>query len=182
MFTGSRTKSPGEPLSPFDIASLAATSVLRFSRFAWSDSFHLRRDRLGKSYRIDRGGEYTIFRESVLSRKPQNRVVLVVGFRLRFIRSIAALHWLFQRVCILTTPFWSGFRGFRVKLWMVDKKTKNYLGIYDWATSRDAKAYADTLVVVLHPLSTANSVWYEIEAGQDFEAYLDARRVDAGSR
>jgi hypothetical protein len=65
---------------------------------------------------------------------------------------------------------------------MVDKKTKNYLGIYDWATSRDEKAYADTLVVVLHPLSTANSVWYEIEAGQDFEAYLDARRVDAGSR
>ncbi len=31
------------------------------------------------------------------------------------------LHALFRVVCIVTTPFFVGIRGFRSKLWMVDR-------------------------------------------------------------
>ena len=46
--------------------------------------------------------------------------VLVVGFQLKVIGAHPIPHWIFQRCCLLTTPFWSGLPGFSVKLWMVD--------------------------------------------------------------
>jgi hypothetical protein len=159
---------------------LAAASTLRFLRLAATRRLRLRRDRLGQSYRIDRGGTYAIFRETVSDDGTAGgRVVLVIGFRLRFLRSWRLPHWLFQCVCILTTPFWSGFRGFRVKLWMVDPRTKNYLGIYDWAGLKQAQTYVNALARVLRPLSTRGSVWYELYPDQELEPYLRAHRTDA---
>ena len=118
---------------------------------------------MSQVYSIDQRGTYQVFRETVSDDGTAAKsVVLVVGFRLRVLRSISFLHWLFQRACILTTPFWSGFRGFRVKLWMVDPQTKNYLGIYDWAGAENAQTYIDALVQVLQPLSTPGSVWYDL--------------------
>ena len=119
--------------SRWHIVKLATRSVAQFCRLVVSRSLHLRRDRLGERYTIDQGGTYAIFRETVCDDTAASPgVVLVVGFRLRVIHGNPALHWLFQRLCILTTPFWSGFRGFHVKLWMVDPTSKNYLGIYSW--------------------------------------------------
>ena len=106
---------------------------------------------------------YEVFRDTIGDDGVEGaRCVLVVAFRLRVIGSFPPMHWLFQRVCLLTTPFWSGFRGFREKLWMVDPETKSYLGIYDWAGAENAKIYVDALVRVLRPISTKDSVWYEI--------------------
>jgi hypothetical protein len=133
-------------------------------------------ERIGVDYWIDRGGTYRIFRDTRSHDGTTDPVcVLVVGFRLRVIRSIPALHWLFQRVCLLTTPFWSGFRGFRVKLWMVDPETKNYLGIYEWAGDVNALRYVEALARVLRPISTRDSVWYEIYPGTDLETFLIPR-------
>lgn len=159
------------------IAGLAALSVARFLRLAASRVLRLRRDRVDALYRIEQGGTYRVFRETVSDDgTPERSAVLVVGFRLRVVRSNALLHWIFQRACILTTPFWSGFRGFRVKLWMVDPQSKSYLGIYDWAGEVNARTYADTLVRVLRPLSTPGSVWYELYPDQELEAFLRPRK------
>jgi hypothetical protein len=159
-----------------NVARLAALSIVNFGRLASSGKVSLRRDRLWSEYEVERGGPFAIFRETVSSAGSDNRpTVLVVGFRLRFIGSARVPHWLFQRACILTTPFWSGFRGFRVKLWMVNPETRDYLGIYDWYGERDARVYADALSVILRAVSTRGSVWYEVAEG-DFEAYLAARR------
>jgi hypothetical protein len=163
--------------SRWGIVSLAAQSAMRFCRLSGSHSLHLRRDRLGARYTIEQGGTYEIFRETVCDAGAEQRgVVLVVGFRLRTMRSHPLPHWLFQRLCILTTPFWSGFPGFRVKLWMVDPATKNYLGIYDWAGEGRAATYVTALLRVLRPLSTNGSVWYHIHPEPDFETYLQARK------
>jgi len=144
---------------------------------ATSRALRLRRDRVGQAYIINQRGTYQIFRETVSDDGIRDRsVVLVVGFRLRVLRSNRFLHWLFQRVCILTTPFWSGFRGFRVKLWMVDPQTKNYLGIYDWAGVENAQTYIDAWVRVLRPLSTPGSVWYDLYPDQELEPFLRIRK------
>lgn len=163
--------------SAASVVRLAALSTARFPRLAGTRTLRLRRDRLGQSYGIDRGGTYRIFRETVSDDGTSGRrVVLVVGFRLRVLRSNPLLHWVFQRLCILTTPFWSGFRGFRVKLWMVDPQGKNYLGIYDWAGAENARSYVDALVRVLRPLSTPGSVWYDLYPDQELDPFLQARK------
>jgi hypothetical protein len=164
-----------------DIARLAIASAARWIKLAGTRARYRTDTHLHHLYHIDQGGTYFVFRETVGNDGvPGSPCVLVVAFRLRFIDSFPPMHWLFQRVCLLTTPFWSGFRGFRVKLWMVDPQTKSYLGIYNWAGTDHAKTYADALVRVLRPISTTDSVWYEIVSEQKFEYYLAER--DVGDR
>jgi hypothetical protein len=162
-----------------NLFKLAGTSMWQCLRLAAHGRLHLRRHRLGAAYDINQAGRYSIFRETVSSEPlSEPGAVLVVGFRLRLLGSSSFLHWLFQRLCILTTPFWSGFHGFRVKLWMVDRETKNYLGIYDWAGAANATHYVEALTRVLVPLSTPDSVWCELHTNQSFEVYLSARRAE----
>jgi hypothetical protein len=164
------------------IASLALRSARRFVALARTHSLCLRRARRGALYHLGSRGDFAVFRETVrLSPTHDRPVVLVVGFRLRWIDSFATAHWLFQRCCILTTPFWSGFTGFRVKLWMVDPVTRNYLGIYEWDGRASAQKYVDALVRVLKPLSVPGSVWYEL-IDEQFAAYLSDHRSCNGRR
>jgi hypothetical protein len=152
---------------------LAIESMFGFIALASSGALRLRRDRLRRRYVIG-AQEFEVFRETISvapDRKAADHVVLVVGFRLRLIGRLPAAHWLFQRVCVMTTPFWCGLRGFRVKLWMVDPDTKDYAGIYDWAGRADAERYVQALVPVLRAVSVSDSVWQRIE-DQPFEEFL----------
>jgi hypothetical protein len=165
---------PNQTATPHaGIARMAIESARQFlslTRHRW-----LRRpsDRLGQAFRVDDGRSYQIFRETVSDAAPsETATVLVVGFQLKVIRAYRLPHWLFQRCCLLTTPFWSGLPGFSVKLWMVDPETKRYLGIYDWRGLANTQAYVDALTRVLRPLSTADSVWYRLEPDRALDAYL----------
>lgn len=155
------------------IPRLAIGSARRFAWLCLGGSLRLRRARLGTAYDLGSRGTYVVFRETVSTGGTAGEppVVLVVGFRLRVIGTSSPAHRLFQRCCILTTPFWSGFAGFRVKLWMVDPDTEDYLGIYEWRGREQAQFYVDALVRVLRPLSVSGSVWYEI-LEEPFEGYL----------
>jgi hypothetical protein len=154
-----------------------ARSARAFAGLAFGRKLRRRRNRLRERYAIDQGGTYEIFRETEsLQISDEPACALVVGFRLKVLRSLAAPHWIFQRLCILTTPFWSGFRGFRTKLWMVDQDSKNYLGIYDWRGAKNAQTYVDALVRVLNPLSTSASVWYRIYPDEALDDFLKSRR------
>ena len=161
-----------------DIARKAITSASRWRKLVSSDKLARVDTHLHHRCRIDQGQVYAVFRDTVGDDGIGGaRCVLVVAFRLRVIGSFPPAHWLFQRVCLLTTPFWSGFEGFREKLWMVDPETKSYLGIYDWAGAANARTYVEMLVRVLRPISTTDSVWYEIVPDQEFETYLAERAV-----
>ena len=155
------------------IPRLALRSARRFAWLCLGGSLRLRRARRGTAYDLGSRGNYVVFRETVSSGSTTGDalVVLVVGFRLRVIGGSPPAHRLFQRCCVLTTPFWSGFAGFRVKLWMVDPDTKDYLGIYEWCGREQAQLYVDALGRVLRPLSVPGSVWYEI-LEEPFEQYL----------
>lgn len=169
-----REREPGWP----EVARLAGASVTNYLRQVYAGTIHLRTDRIGARFNVGEHGDYAIFRETTgddgVAGDP---AVLVVGFRLKVIGSNPTLHWLFQRVCLLTTPFWSGFPGFRVKLWMVNPATEDYLGIYRWAGADHTRTYATALARVLRAVSTPGSVWYEISPATDFETFLAARAV-----
>lgn len=158
-----------------DIIRNAGNSVANYLRLVFAGNLHLNHDRLGTIYRIKHHGSYAIFRETHSNdNAPGSPVVLVVGFRLKVARNSHLIHWLFQRVSVLTTPFWSGFAGFRVKLWMVDPQTHNYMGIYNWAGHSNAKHYAETLKKVLDFCSVGGSVGYSIY-NEPLELYLANR-------
>jgi hypothetical protein len=157
---------------------LALYSCYRFIGLAAHGRMHKRSDRLAETYVIEGGGSYSIFLDTNCHDSISDpSTVLVVGFRLRWINSNRLLHKIFRRVCIISTPIWSGFPGYRVKLWMVDYETENYLGIYEWAGEKNALVYAEWLTRLLHSLSTSGSVWYEIYPNRKIEPYLEEHRV-----
>jgi len=154
---------------------LLAASVAVFPRLASSRELRLRRERVGCSYRLCDGHSYRVFRETVKPLSGDSRTVIEVGFRLGVIRSATAPHWLFQRLCILTTPFWCGFDGFGTKLWMVDPRTSSYAGIYEWSAPAQARTYLDVLLPVLRAVSVAGSVFSELHPGADLAGFLRER-------
>ncbi|MFA5051863.1 MAG: hypothetical protein WC544_02245 [Patescibacteria group bacterium] len=123
--------------------------------------------------------KYAIFRETVSTVPHRNEqpAVLVFGFRLKLIGSNIFFHWLFQRVCILTTPFWSGFPGFHTKLWMVDPLTKNYLGVYQWLDPSDAQGYIHFLIPIINVFSKKNSIWYQFYPDTQLDHFLQKIRA-----
>lgn len=154
---------------------LIASSLVGFLRLARSRELRLRRERLGRSYNLCDGHRYSVFRETVRPLPVGSRTVIEVGFRLRLIGSARAPHWLFQRLCILTTPFWSGLEGFGTKLWMVDPDTCSYAGIYQWGAPTAARAYLDVLLPVLRALSIEGSMFSELHPDVELANFLSER-------
>ncbi len=162
-------------MTPRTIAGMAIGSGRHFLSLERHRALHRPPGRLGQAFRVDDGLGYQIFRETLSDAAPAEAPnVLVVGFQLKLLGARPLPHWLFQRCCLLTTPFWSGLPGFSVKLWMVDPETKRYLGIYDWRGTANAQRYLDALTRVLRPLSTPDSVWYRQLPDQELEPYLAA--------
>jgi hypothetical protein len=152
---------------------MALHSFRHFISLSFKGLLHLKRERLGNIYTIKEKGSYRVFRETMNQEAMQeDPVVMVIGFRLKWIGSNPFFHWLFQRICIVTTPFWSGLPGFYVKLWMVDPGTKNYLGIYEWKGEVKARNYLNALIPVLHFVSVKGSVWDLTYPGRQLERVL----------
>jgi hypothetical protein len=152
-------------------------SFVRFPGPALRRELRLATERLGRCYRLCDGHSYRVFRETVRPLPDRRRAVIEVGFRLKLIRSAAAPHWLFERLCILTTPFWSGFDGFATKLWMLEPHTRSYAGIYEWADDDAARAYLDVLLPVLRVVSVSGSVFCKLHPDTELEDFLPGRRA-----
>lgn len=134
-----------------------------------------RKDRLGVPYDLEGRGKYVAFRETVSSKEWAGEpTVLVIGFRLKLIGRNRAFHWLFQRVCLLTTPFWCGLDGFKIKMWMVEPKTKDYAGVYLWRGEENTKNYVAFLVPILKFFSVKDSIWWKIHPRRTVDQYLAA--------
>jgi len=116
--------------------------------------------RIGKKITIKGKGEYQIFRETVnTDNKSKNYVTLTIGFRFRLLGKNPLLHGLFQKLCILSLPLWAFYPGFIHKLWLVDPKTKNYVGLYKWDTPAHAESYRKYLTKMLNFTCTPGSIW-----------------------
>ena len=162
-------------------ATTALTSATHFTALVFHGNLHLCRSRLGHAYSI-KNGTYRIFRETDNTSSTDGTTVLVIGFRLKLVGSNPVMHWLFQRICILSTPFWSGMAGFKTKLWMVDPHHKNYIGVYDWQGRDEAHAYVSYLLPILRFCSVSKTVWADELQATNFEAFLDAHQAATGKR
>jgi hypothetical protein len=156
---------------------MAGHSFWNYLKLSFNSSLHRPKNRVGMIFGIQEKGNYSIFRETVNTKSPnQTPVILVVGFRLKRIGSNSFLHYLFQRICIITTPFWSGLPGFYIKLWMVEPSSKNYAGIYEWKGEEPAHNYLNALIPVLQFFSVKGSVWYSVYVGKELDEFLEGMK------
>jgi hypothetical protein len=146
-------------------------STATFISLVGSRSLHTGKKHLGDSYAASDGKTYAVFRETASDKEYGEReVTLIIGFRLKLIGKNRFLHWLFRRLCVLDTPIWVGFNGFKTKYWMVRPAANDYLGLYRYQGKGNAQRYAEYICSILRPISTDGSVWYEIE-DEEFALY-----------
>jgi hypothetical protein len=121
---------------------------------------HLRRETLGTTVAVPGGRSYTLFRESSCDLPSEaSEVTLLVWFHLKGTTPLAPWRsWAFERESILNTLLYAGFEGYRRKLWLVDRETADYAGLYAWAGRDAAARYAHYITRLLRPLSTPGSV------------------------
>lgn len=141
------------------------------------------RDLVGTRLALADGTRSVVFRETAAPHpRPPGTVVLVVRFRLRWIGDARWAHAVFRRTCLVNTPLFAGFPGFRTKLWLTDPATGVYRGLYEWDDALGAAWYAERLRHVLALVTCPGSVSYEIVPDTTREPYVAGwRPVPTGS-
>ena len=105
-----------------------------------------------------------VYRETVVRDAPTDEpVLLVVGFRLRWVRGRG--HALFRAESLLNTPLFVGFPGLVSKLWVADDESGRYRGVYQWNGVEQARAYVQALWWVLALVSERDSIHYAAVSG-----------------
>ena len=106
-----------------------------------------------------------VFRETLQRAPTLEPALLVIQFRLAALGSNRLAHAAFRRECVLHTPLFAGFPGFRSKVWADDVTTGIYRGVYEWDGAEAARAYATRMVGLLVPFQTPTrraSMWSEV--------------------
>jgi hypothetical protein len=113
-----------------------------------------------------------VFRETLRPAPAPEPAVLVIQFRLAALGSNRWAHAAFRRECVLHTPLFAGFPGFRSKLWADDVTTGVYRGIYEWDGADAARAYATRMVGLLAPFSNADTARFHVVGGLRRDTFL----------
>jgi hypothetical protein len=130
------------------------------------------RTHVGRRIRFKDGTAARVYRETVIVRSPPaDPAVLVVGFRLRHVRSPIA-HALFRLESELNTVLFAGFSGLVSKLWLRHDENGLYRGIYQWDGSDSAVAYVRALWWALALVSVPDSIHYAVLPSLDRDDVL----------
>jgi hypothetical protein len=146
------------------------------------------RDLIGRAVKMKDGRTFVTFRQTIVGNDAGtgHPAVLIVRFRFRIPGSrYNWFHYIFRPLCIVTTPFFVGVKGFRIKLWMEDPATHDYQGMYEWASADEAVRYTTGLEKILRLLSVKGSVTHEVVPATSLRTYLDelqSRSVSRGGR
>lgn len=141
--------------------------------------WRLPRDRVDMRVRFADGTSARVYRETVVAgRAAAEPCVLVVAFRLRFVRGWG--HALFRAESLLNTPLFVGFPGFVSKLWLTHDERGAYRGIYQWDGPDRAERYARALWRVLALVSVPSSICYRVVPGLRRDDVLANPRLLAG--
>jgi hypothetical protein len=101
---------------------------------------------VGKEVTTGNGRVFTVFRHATRisnhSNRNQRPAVLVVT--LRFARFSQAVN---RILSLLPIPLIAGFPGFHDKIWMVDKETGDWRGVYEWESEAAVEAYKRSFVL-----------------------------------
>ena len=135
------------------------------------------KDWVGVRLNFQDGTSPFVFRETVRrNASTDDPAVIVIQVRLGFLGSNPSLHAAFRRECILHTPLFAGFPGFRSKLWADDVRTGVYSGIYEWQRADLASHYAERMVGLLSPFSNAGTARYHVIERRRRDDFLSSGR------
>ena len=131
------------------------------------------KENLGAWLRFADGSSSFVFRETAVPGAATTApALLVIQFRLAALGSSAPLHAAFRRECVLHTPLFAGFPGFRSKLWIDDVETGVYRGVYEWQGGDLARHYAARMVALLAPFSNAGTARHQVVEGLRRDDFL----------
>ena len=120
---------------------------------------------VGREITFADGSSSRVYRETVIADAAcDDPVVLIVGFRLRRVRSERA-HALFRLESELNTVLFAGFPGLVSKLWMRHDQNHLYRGVYQWNGEASAVAYVSALWWALVAVSERSSIEYHVLPG-----------------
>lgn len=164
-------ESPRLPLRPAMAAlgrCIATTARLLARR-----AVHLPTERVGDRLSFADGSRAVVYRETSVDRDDvSDPCVLVVSFRLRWVRQWGWGHRLFRWESILNTPLFVGFPGFVSKLWLAHDRNGVYRGLYEWDGPALAEAYVRALWWALIVVSEMDSIRYQVLPGVRRDAVL----------
>ena len=124
------------------------------------------------------GTRSEIYRETAMRDVGSSpRVMLAVRFRLRLIGSSRVGHALFRFESLFNTLLFAAHPGFHTKLWLTDRSTNYYRGIYEWRDAESAAVYAEILRVVLAPWVQNDSFTYRVIDGIRRPEFLEGQVV-----
>jgi hypothetical protein len=171
------------------VGRLSASSLRAFGssvrvtgRLLWQGRLRLVGPWVDRRIGFADGTSFRVYRETICMAPNRDPCVLVVRFRLRLMGHSALLHALFRAESLANTPLFTGFAGFRTKLWMTEERTGEYRGLYDWDGPEQARAYATSLVELLRLVCVPGSIAFHIEPHADREEYVRrAAFVESGT-
>jgi len=153
-----------------------AGCVFRTAQLLARRRVHLRSEHVGQRLRFADGTSARVYRETVIDNGDcQDPCVLVVEFRLRFVRGRG--HAAFRWESLLNTPLFVGFPGFCTKLWLAHDEHGVYRGLYQWDTAWRAERYARSLWRVLALGAVPGSIHYVVLPGLRRDDVLDDPRL-----
>jgi hypothetical protein len=137
------------------------------------------KDHLGDVLSFSDGSSGRVYRETVVAGSATDApVVLVVAFRLRWVRGVG--HALFRAESLLNTPLFAGFPGFVSKLWVAHDSNDVYRGFYQWNDAGLADAYVRALWWPLALVSERDSIHYVVFPGLRRDEVLAEPKLVAG--
>lgn len=161
---------------PYGVAARALMRcVASTAELLARNRIHLPRRHVGMRLRFANGASARVYRETTVDGAPTNPCVLVVEFRLRFVRGWG--HTLFRWESLLNTPLFVGFPGFVSKLWLAHDERGVYRGLYEWDGPKRAEHYARSLWRVLALVSEPHSIHYYVLPGLRRDALLANPRL-----
>ncbi|MFC4783561.1 hypothetical protein ACT8ZV_03750 [Nocardioides sp. MAHUQ-72] len=121
-------------------------------------------DHLGLRIRFADGTSARVYRETRVDRpEPADPCVLVVAFRLRWVRGLG--HAAFEHESVVHTPLFAGFPGLVSKLWLDHDEHRVYRGVYEWDGASLADSYARSLWRALALVSAPGSIDFRVLDG-----------------
>ena len=179
---------PGPRSAPGDgrMSLLAALGDYAASAGAWARMARRHQliqpsEHLGAKLAFADGTTSSVFRETrTVGTTTEEPTLLVIRFRLALLDDLVPLHLGFRHECVLHTPLFAGFPGFRAKLWLDDRDTRMYRGVYQWGGFEPAVAYAGRMVGLLAPFSTRDTARFHAVRGLRLSEYLSDPDATAG--
>jgi hypothetical protein len=117
------------------------------------------RHRLGRTISV-KGTDYEIVKEIEIMQPGAGEPEVTFTVKFHLAGMSPAANKIFLNLPI---PFFAGLPGFRHKLWLFDKSTGDFRGLYEWQTVEDARKYSKSFAVwFMKRRSVPGSVEYEI--------------------